>query len=103
MALPWRRIAGFAVSRVYDPRDVSWAEFEATLGPLSFVDTSIHTMQRGRQQHPPDPDVMRARFRNGAREPLKYEFSSFTFVSREVRNGSRLQLRIAAPDSIYVQ
>jgi predicted acyl esterase len=48
-------------------------------------------------------DVMRARYREGlrrprliqTREPLQYEFSSFTFVSRLVNRGHRLRLVIA--------
>jgi uncharacterized protein len=48
-------------------------------------------------------DAMRARYREGlrvpklveTREPLLYEFSRFTFVSRRVRRGQRLRLVIA--------
>jgi uncharacterized protein len=47
-------------------------------------------------------DVMRARYREGLRSPrliqttapLRYDFDRFTFVSREIRKGSRLRLTI---------
>lgn len=48
-------------------------------------------------------DAMRARYREGLRDPrlihtkdpLLYEFSRFTFVSREIRRGHRLRLIVA--------
>ena len=48
-------------------------------------------------------DAMRARYREGltspkrieTTEPLRYDFSRFTFISREVRKGHRLRLVIA--------
>lgn len=48
-------------------------------------------------------DAMRARYREGlraaklinTREPLRYEFDRFTFVSREVKRGHRLRLAIS--------
>jgi len=56
-------------------------------------------------------DVMRARYRESFREaklidtkePLRYDFERFLFVSREVRKGSRLRLVIGALNSIYSQ
>jgi len=56
-------------------------------------------------------DVMRARYRESAREPKlvatrapqRYDFERFTFVSRQVAKGSRLRLRIAPINSIYSQ
>ena len=56
-------------------------------------------------------DWLRARHRESLREeklietkdPLCYEFSSFTFVSRRVRKGHRLRLVIGPVDSIYWQ
>lgn len=56
-------------------------------------------------------DVQRARYRQSLREPkliatkapLRYDFERFTFVSREIRQGSRLRLRIAPTNSIYSQ
>jgi putative CocE/NonD family hydrolase len=56
-------------------------------------------------------DVLRARYREGFREsklietraPLRYDFERFTFVSREMRKGSRLRLLITPVNSIYSQ
>lgn len=56
-------------------------------------------------------DSMRARYRNSLRdeglvhttEPLQYEFRRFTFVSRLVKNGSRLRLVIGPVNSLYGQ
>ncbi|HVQ16177.1 MAG TPA: hypothetical protein VMS40_21395, partial [Vicinamibacterales bacterium] len=48
-------------------------------------------------------DAVRARYREGlrnarlieTREPLRYEFERFTFVSRQIKRGHRLRLVIA--------
>lgn len=56
-------------------------------------------------------DVMRARHRESLREeklirttgPLCYEFERFTFISRQVKQGSRLRLVIGPMNSIYWQ
>ncbi len=56
-------------------------------------------------------DLMRARYRESLRqakpvatkEPLRYDFSTFTFVSREIARGSRLRLRLAPLNSINLQ
>jgi putative CocE/NonD family hydrolase len=56
-------------------------------------------------------DIQRARYREGprrsllinTREPLKYQFDGFTFVSRRVARGSRLRLVVAPVNSIYAQ
>jgi putative CocE/NonD family hydrolase len=56
-------------------------------------------------------DSLRARYREGLRaemlvrtsEPLRYEFASFSFVSRMVRKGSRLRLTLGPINSIYSQ
>jgi predicted acyl esterase len=53
-------------------------------------------------------DIMRARYRETLRsqklvttkEPLRYDFNHFTFASRLVRKGSRLELILAAANSI---
>jgi putative CocE/NonD family hydrolase len=55
--------------------------------------------------------VLRARYREDShrpklidtQEPLKYEFDSFTFVSRRIRSGSRLRLVLDPINSIYSQ
>jgi uncharacterized protein len=56
-------------------------------------------------------DVQRARYRESlrtpklvtTREPLRYDFKSFTFVSRMLRQGSRLRLVVAPVNSMYSQ
>ena len=56
-------------------------------------------------------DLLRARYRESqrepklieTREPLRYDFERFMFVSREISKGSRLRLRIAPINSIYSQ
>jgi putative CocE/NonD family hydrolase len=57
---------------------------------------------------PLSSDVMRARYRESLRsqklvttkEPLRYDFNDFTFASRLVRKGCRLQLVLSAANSI---
>jgi putative CocE/NonD family hydrolase len=54
-------------------------------------------------------DVLRARYRESLREPklirtkapLRYDFEHFTFVSQEIKKGSRLRLVIAPINSIF--
>ncbi len=56
-------------------------------------------------------DVLRARYREGLRasrpittaKPQRYDFGSFTFVSRRIARGSRLRLVVGPIDSIYSQ
>jgi putative CocE/NonD family hydrolase len=56
-------------------------------------------------------DCIRARYREGLREsklicstqPLRYDFESFTFVSRKLKRGSRLRLTIGPINSIYFE
>ena len=56
-------------------------------------------------------DVQRARYRESpraaklvtTREPLRYDFDGFTFMSRMLRQGSRLRLVIGPVNSIYSQ
>jgi uncharacterized protein len=53
--------------------------------------------------------VLRARYRESAREPklirtrapLRYDFEHFTFVSQQVKKGSRLRLVVGPINSIY--
>ncbi|MBS0393358.1 MAG: CocE/NonD family hydrolase [Proteobacteria bacterium] len=55
--------------------------------------------------------LMRARYRHGQRQPalvdtrapLEYDFNQFTFVSQQVKKGSRLRLVIGPTHSIYLQ
>ncbi len=56
-------------------------------------------------------DMIRARYRDSLREAKlvkpgeinRYEFSAFTFMSRQIGKGSRLRLLIACPNSINLQ
>jgi len=56
-------------------------------------------------------DIMRARYRQSLREerliqttdPLRYDFDTFTFVSRQLQKASRLRLVIGSVNSIYHQ
>jgi putative CocE/NonD family hydrolase len=56
-------------------------------------------------------DLMRARYRDSLRhevlvrtqEPLRYDFSGFTFVSRQINKGNRLRLVVGPINSIYKQ
>jgi uncharacterized protein len=56
-------------------------------------------------------DLLRARYRESLRapkliqgaEPSRYDFERFRFVSRRLRKGERLRLRIGPLDSIHVQ
>jgi uncharacterized protein len=139
---------------LYDPRDVSTADLEASVDPASLVDQRMIYALRGKQLvyhsapfdkdtevsgvftlsawmaiDQPDTDFsvtideiredgssirlttdnLRARYRESAREPklisakgpLQYEFAHFTFVSQEVKKGSRLRLIIGPINSIY--
>jgi len=60
---------------------------------------------------PLSSDIMRARYRETPRsqklvttkEPLRYDFSHFTFASRLVRKRSRLRLTLAAANSIQIE
>jgi uncharacterized protein len=60
---------------------------------------------------PLSSDIMRARYRESFRfqklvatkEPLRYDFSHFTFASRLVRKGSRLEVILSAANSIQYQ
>jgi uncharacterized protein len=60
---------------------------------------------------PLSSDIMRARYRESLRsqklvttkEPLRYDFNDFTFASRLVSKGSRLQLVLSAANSIGIE
>lgn len=60
---------------------------------------------------PLSSDILRARYRESLRsqklvttkEPLRYDFNRFTFASRLIRKGSRLELVLAAANSIQNQ
>lgn len=81
-----------------DQPDTDFAVTVAEIGPNGTVT-------------PLSSDVMRARYRESLRykrlvttkEPLRYEFDHFTFASRLVRKGSRLELVLSAANSIQDQ
>lgn len=71
----------------------------------------VSEIRRDGSSLPLTSDVMRARYRENLREPklvttreaLRYDFSRFMFVSRQIKAGSRLRLLIQPADSIYLQ
>ena len=141
---------------LYDPRDVSHAEFESTVDPYSFVDQKMLHLMMGKQLvyhsvpferdtelsgffkfsawiaiDQPDTDFramvyevaldgsvimlsidwLRARYRESlrkaklidTREPLRYDFEHFTFISRQILKGHRLRLVVGPINSIHWQ
>lgn len=79
--------------------------------PDTDFTVSVLEVARDGAVMPLSTDVMRARYRDSLREPklvattkpLRYDFHSFTFASRQVKAGSRLVLALAAGNSILVQ
>ena len=141
---------------IYDPRDLSGAELEASVDPDSLTDQHMIYGRSGQQliyhtapfeqdteisgffklvawiaidqpdtdfavnvyeiradgsSIPLASDALRARYRESLREPrliqtkapLRYDFGHFTFVSQQVKKGSRLRLLIAPINSLYVE
>jgi len=72
---------------------------------------SVHELTREGRSILLTADFQRARHREslceesliGTTEPLRYEFNHFTFVSRQLQQGSRLRLVIGPVNSIYYQ
>jgi putative CocE/NonD family hydrolase len=72
---------------------------------------SVYEIRPDGSSVPLSDDRQRARFRESAhesklittREPLRYDFSQFTFTSRVIAKGSRLRLVIGPIDSIFTQ
>jgi putative CocE/NonD family hydrolase len=70
---------------------------------------NIYEIRQDGSAIPLSGDVMRARYREGLRvprlirtkDPLLYRFEHFTFVSRNIKKGSRLRLTISPINSIY--
>jgi putative CocE/NonD family hydrolase len=70
---------------------------------------SVWEVQAGGNVIPLSSDSMRARYRQDPRaphlvtgtDPLRYDFTHFTFISRKVKQGSRLRLLIGANDTIF--
>jgi uncharacterized protein len=94
-------ISGFFRLTVYIALDQPDTDFTVT----------VLEVARDGQVTPLSTDLMRARYREGLREgklvttrnPLPYEFKSFTFASRLVKAGSRLVLALAAGNSILLE
>ena len=71
--------------------------------PDTDIYVSVHEIRADGSSIRLSTDGMRARYRQGLRnpqliqndEPLRYDFERFTFVSREVKRGHRLRLVIA--------
>lgn len=76
-------------------------DFQSTVYEISLDGTSVLLTN----------DLIRARYRESLREealistkePLRYDFNSFMFVSRRIRKGHRLRLVIGPINSIYAQ
>jgi len=72
---------------------------------------NIYEIRQDGSSIPLTRDVIRARYRRSARDPelirtkapLRYDFEHFTFVSQEVKKGSRLRLTLGPINSIYAE
>ena len=72
-------------------------------GPDTDLYASVHEVTSDGRSMQLTTDAIRARYREGVRNPrlistrlpLRYDFESFTFVSREIRPGHRLRLVLA--------
>ena len=77
--------------------------------PDTDFNVSIYEVREDGSSIPLTSDTLRARYREsmrqpkfvGTRQPLEYEFEHFTFVSQQVKKGSRLRLTIGPINSIY--
>ncbi len=96
-----REISGFFKLSAWIAIDQADTDFRAAIYEIARDGTSILLTD----------DVLRARYREdlgtprlvNTKEPLRYEFNHFTFVSRRIRSGSRLRLVISPINSIYSQ
>ena len=92
-------VSGLARFVVWMSMDVPDTDFQITLYQLMPDGTSVR----------PTSDAMRARYWDSLRTSelavpnrvYRYEFSHFTFFSREITKGSRLRLVIQCPNTIY--
>jgi putative CocE/NonD family hydrolase len=79
--------------------------------PDTDFSVSVHEVRQDGGSIILTSQVMRARYRESLRNPkpvttkapLRYEFDKFTFVSQEIKRGSRLRLVIAPINSIYYE
>lgn len=94
-------VSGFFKLSVWIAIDQPDTDFRASIYEIGLDGSSVLLSQ----------DWMRARHRESLRheilirtsEPLRYDFSNFTFISRQVRKGSRLRLVIGPINSIHFQ
>ncbi len=94
-------VSGFFTLSAWIAIDQPDTDFSAAVYELANDGTSILLTT----------DVLRARYREDparakliqTKAPLRYDFNHFTFVSRQIRAGSRLRLIIAPINSIYSQ
>jgi putative CocE/NonD family hydrolase len=94
-------LSGFFRLSAWIAIDQPDTDFEATVYEFDRNGGSIMLSQ----------DVLRARYRESlrvgklvmTREPLRYDFEHFTFVSRRIAAGSRLRLVIGPMNSIFTQ
>jgi uncharacterized protein len=94
-------ISGFFKLSAWLSIDQPDTDFQATIYEIREDGSSLQLTSQ----------YLRARYREGLRtpvlvkthDPLRYDFDQFTFMSQEVKQGSRLRLVIAPIDSIYLE
>jgi uncharacterized protein len=94
-------ITGFFTLTVFLAIDRADTDFGATVYEIALDGSSVLL----------STDTLRARYRESVREeklvrtrdPLRYDFERFTFVSRRLLRGHRLRLSIGPLHSIYLQ
>jgi hypothetical protein len=94
-------ISGFFRASLWISIDQPDTDFRVSVYEIALDGTSILL----------STDSVRARYRESlraatlirTREPLKYDFERFTFVSRRVKRGNRLRLVVGPLNSIYSQ
>jgi putative CocE/NonD family hydrolase len=94
-------ISGFFRLSVWISIDRPDTDFRVTVHEIAVDGTSTQLAE----------DQMRARYREGlgepkvvlTRAPQRYDFTSFNFISRQIKKGSRLRLVIGPIHSIYSQ
>jgi putative CocE/NonD family hydrolase len=77
--------------------------------PDTDFSVNIYEIREDGSSIPLTSDTIRARYRQSARRPelvrtkapLRYDFGHFTFVSQQVKKGSRLRLTLGPINSIY--
>ncbi|MBL8268479.1 CocE/NonD family hydrolase [Steroidobacter sp.] len=95
------QISGFFKLSAWIAIDRPDTDFTVAVSEIKIDGSSIHLSDAS----------MRARYRESVREPklidtrapLRYDFSDFSFVSRQLQRGSRLRLVIAPSNSMHSQ